>query len=141
YYDRVVTYDNLDELGSDELAVVDFAGNDETLGKIAELVGDQLKSTIIVGFTHRLDPESGMTELADGREFFFLPAWIVKRKEDWGPMEFFKRSDQAWEAFAPTANEWLTIEEHVGTEAIKAAYESVLSGESRPDVGHILAFG
>jgi NADPH:quinone reductase-like Zn-dependent oxidoreductase len=140
YYDRVVSYDDLESIGDSPIVVIDFAGNDETLDGIAEFAGDQLKRTVIVGVTHWQDRESSLTEMAPGREFFFLPSWIIKRQEDWGPTEFIERSEKTWEDFAPTVNGWLEIEEHTGLDEITAAYQSVLSGESKPDVGHILEF-
>lgn len=140
YYDRVIPYDQLDQLGDVPLMVVDFAGNDETLAGIEEHAGDQLKYTVNVGVTHWQDRDRTMTEVTPGREFFFLPTWIVKRREDWGPTGFFERSDEAWKVFSPTASNWLRIEEHTGVEDIADAYQSVLSGDSAPDVGHILQF-
>lgn len=140
YYDRVVSYDEIDEMGDSKELVLDFAGNDSTLEEIENFAGANLLRTVIVGVTHWQDRESSMTEMPAGRELFFLPTWVEKRRSDWGPSEFFERSGQAWETFAPTVNDWLQIEEHTGVEAIDAVYQSVLSGDSRPDVGHILQF-
>lgn len=140
YYDRVVSYDRIDQLGGSPTLVIDFAGNDATLEALAEFAGENLKRTVIVGVTHWQDRTGSLTDVTPGREFFFLPTWIEKRRLDWGPSEFFERSATAWESFEPTAKEWLQIEEHTGVEAIDAAYQSVLSGERRPDVGHILQF-
>lgn len=140
YYDRVISYDQIAGIGDSPLLAIDFAGNDATLDAIKEFAGHNLKRTVVVGVTHWQDSKSNLTDMAPGQEFFFLPVWIEKRRADWGAKEFFKRSDSAWESFAPTVNQWLRIEEHVGIEAIDAAYQSVLSGESQPDVGHILQF-
>lgn len=140
YYDRVVSYDKIDEIGQSSTLVIDFAGNDATLDAIAAFAGEKLKRAVIVGVTHWQDRESSLTEMPPGREFFFLPTWIEKRRLDWGAGEFFERSEKTWESFAPTVDAWLQFEEHTGADAIAAAYQSVLSGESRPDVGHILQF-
>lgn len=140
YFDRVVSYDDLTELGDSPTVVIDFAGNDQILDGIADAAGDQLQRTVIVGVTHWQDRESSLTGLGPGREFFFLPTWIERRREDWGPTEFIERSEKAWESFAPTVSDWLQIERHTGFDSIAEAYRSVLSGESRPDVGHILRF-
>lgn len=140
YYDRVVAYDQIDEIGDSPTLVIDFAGNDSTLDAIAAFAGEKLKRTVIVGVTHWQDRESSLTEMPSGREFFFLPTWIEKRRLDWGSTEFFERNEHAWKAFAPTVEDWLHIEVHTGVDAIDAAYKSVLSGDSRPDVGHILQF-
>jgi NADPH:quinone reductase-like Zn-dependent oxidoreductase len=140
YYDRVVSYDEIAEIGDSPLLAIDFAGNDATLDAIKAFAGNNLKHTVVVGVTHWQDSESNLMDDAPGQEFFFLPVWIEKRRMDWGPKEFFEQSGKAWDAFAPTVHDWLRIEEHTGVEAIDAAYQSVLSGNSQPDVGHILEF-
>lgn len=140
YYDRVVSYDEIDQIGDSRLVVIDFSGNSAALNQIEEFAGDRLQRTVVVGMTDWNNHEGSFTEMPPGREFFFLPTWIEKRRLDWGKTEFFSRSDKAWDAFAPTVDAWLEIEEHTGVEAIDAAYQLVLSGEGRPDVGHILQF-
>lgn len=140
YYDRVVAYDKIDEIGDSPLLVIDFAGNDATLDAIEAFAGERLRRTVVVGVTHWQDRGGELSAMPAGREFFFLPTWIEKRRLDWGPSEFFERSEKAWQSFAPTVDAWLELEEHTGVDAITSAYQSVLSGASRPDVGHILQF-
>jgi hypothetical protein len=140
YYDQVLTYDQLNEIGSEALVLVDLAGNESILTGIAEATGDALLRTIIVGGTHWEDRERSLTESPPGTELFFLPTWIEKRRADWGPTKFLENSDEAWEEFTPTTDSWLRISEHHGTEEIEAVYANVLSGKSRPDIGFILAF-
>ncbi|MGH2906799.1 MAG: DUF2855 family protein [Solirubrobacterales bacterium] len=140
YYDRVVAYDDLAELEDDSQILVDFAGNESILNGVAEQVGDQLRRTVIVGATHWQDRERELTDLPPGSDFFFLPIWIEKRRADWGPTEFFERSDSAWNAFAPTTEGWLTIQESRGVDGIETVYRSTLSGECRPETGHVLQF-
>jgi hypothetical protein len=141
YYDRVVSYDSLSDIGDGNLLLVDFAGNGAILDGVEEFAGERLLRTVIVGGTHWEDRERSMTATSARTELFFLPTWIVKRNEDWGPGALIERGDAAWETFAPTTESWLTLEEHTGLEAIEATYQAVLAGESRPDVGHILEFG
>ncbi|MBJ7353752.1 MAG: DUF2855 family protein [Thermoleophilaceae bacterium] len=141
YYDRVVSYDDLSAIGEKPFILIDFAGNGAVLDAIEEFAGDRLLRTIIVGGTHWEDRERSLTAMSAGTELFFLPTWIVKRSEDWGPTSFMERGEAEWEVFAPTTETWLTLEEHTGLEGIENAYQLVLAGESRPDVGHILEFG
>jgi hypothetical protein len=140
YYDRVVTYDHLADIGKEPQVLVDLAGNESILTEIAELAGDQLRQTVLVGATHWEERERDLNELLPGTEFFFLPSWIEKRRADWGPVEFFERSEAAWAEFAPTVNSWMRIEEHDGVEEIDAVYKDVLAGKNRPDVGFVVQF-
>lgn len=140
YYDRVLTYEDLSEIGENEFALIDFAGNGAILDSIEEFAGDKLLRVIVVGVTHWDDRERESTASAKLTELFFLPTWIVKRGEDWGPTAFIERGEAAWETFAPTTESWLTLEEHTGLHEIEETYQLVLAGDSRPDVGHILEF-
>lgn len=140
YFDRVISYDDLSEIGDDEFVLIDFAGNGALLDGIEEFAGDKLLRTIVVGVTHWDDRERDIAASTDRSELFFLPSWIVKRSEDWGPTAFIERGEAVWDAFAPTTEGWLTLEEHTGLDAIAKAYQAVLAGDSRPDVGHILQF-
>jgi hypothetical protein len=140
YYDRVVSYDNLSELGDETIVLIDFAGNGEILTGVEEFAGDKLLRTVIVGGTHWEDRERSLTASAPKTEFFFLPTWIVKRSEDWGPAAFIARGEKAFESFAPTTESWLKLEEHTGVDEIGAAYQAVLRGDTPPDIGHILQF-
>lgn len=141
YYDRVISYDELSAIGDDPFVLIDFAGNGALLDKIEKFAEDRLVRTIVVGVTHWDDRERDITATGANTEMFFLPAWLLKRADDWGPTAFMERGEAEWEKFAPTTESWLSLEEHSGLEELEVAYQLVLAGESRPDVGHILEFG
>lgn len=141
YYDRVLAYDSLSDIGNGPITVVDISGDDALLDRLTEHATDNLLKLIVLGATHWQDRERSLLNPRPGSEFFFLPTWILKRNEDWGSTRFFELAEQAWRDFAPTTESWLTIEEHVGVEQISAVYASVLAGESRPDRGYALSFG
>lgn len=140
YYDRALSYDSLSDLGNGPIVLVDLAGVDTLLDRISEHATDNLLKTVSLGATHWQDRTRSLAESRPGSELFFLPTWIIKRREDWGPSEFFERSDAAWADFAPTTDSWMTIEERVGAEAISEVYASMLAGKSRPEVGFALSF-
>jgi hypothetical protein len=140
YYDRVLTYDEIDQVGTDPQIVMDLAGNESILESVTENAGDQLLRTVIVGGTHWQEREGSLTSSPEGTELFFLPSWIEKRAAEWGPAELFARGDKAWEDFVPTTDSWLRIEEHVGVDEINTVYQDVLAGNNRPDVGLVLEF-
>jgi hypothetical protein len=75
---------------------------------------------------------------------FFAPAQIKKRIEEWGGAEFGKRMVQAWVNFTDTVKQstptWLSIQQHVGADAVTQAYAQVLSGRGDPRLGHVLSF-
>jgi hypothetical protein len=140
YYDRVLSYGEVDGIADSDFALIDFAGNGKLLTEIEHVAGERLLRTVIVGGTHWDQRERSLTSGGAATEFFFLPTWIEKRREDWGSAEFMRRGEEAWETFSPTTKAWLRIEEHVGPAEIIDAYRAVLTGGAQPDVGLMLAF-
>lgn len=140
YYDRVLTYDSLSDVGNGPIVVVDLAGDEAFLSRLAEHAGDNLVKTVILGATHWQARERNLAAPREGSELFFLPSWIVKRADDWGQALFFEKSAAAWSEFAPTTDAWMTIDERVGADAIAEVYRSVLAGDSPPDRGYALTF-
>jgi len=140
YYDQVVLYDDFEAARIAAPAVlVDFAGDKTLIARIHTALGDGLKYSCLVGLTHWEDFAPGGEPLPGPEPvFFFAPDRIRKRREDWGAEGFQSRHDAAWKAFAADTGRWLTIETHEGPDAARAAYLSVLSGESRPDRGVIV---
>ncbi|WP_076999623.1 DUF2855 family protein [Variovorax sp. KK3] len=145
-YHRVLAYDELDQVPADVPCVyIDFAGNGE-LRRAIHTRFTQLRHDCVIGGTHveQLAPPGSAKDLPGPRAaFFFAPAQIKKRTEEWGADGFGQRMVQAWQAFiaevAQPATPWLLPEHHDGTAAAQAAYAQVLSGRGDPRVGHILS--
>jgi hypothetical protein len=145
-YHRVLAYEELDQVAADVPCVyVDFAGNGE-LRRAIHTRFPQLRHDCVIGGTHveQLAPAGTAKDLPGPRAaFFFAPAQIKKRTEEWGADGFGQRMVQAWQGFlakvAQPATPWLTAEHHDGAEAVQAAYAQVLSGRGDPRIGHILS--
>ncbi|GAA4350622.1 DUF2855 family protein [Variovorax defluvii] len=145
-YHRVLGYDELDQLAADTPCVyIDFAGN----GKLRRAIHtrfSQLRHDCVIGGTHveQLAPPGTAKELPGPRAtFFFAPAQIKKRTEEWGPDVFGQRMVQAWQGFiekvAQPGAPWLVAQHHDGAAAVQAAYAQVLGGHGDPRIGHILS--
>lgn len=141
YYDRVLEYDSLSDLGNGPIVLVDLAGDDALIDRIADHATDNLLKTVVLGATHWQDRERSLSSPRPGSELFFLPAWVIKRRDDWGPTEFFERSDAAWQAFQPTTESWMAMDERIGSKQIAEVYGAALRGELAPDHGYALSFG
>lgn len=145
-YHRVLAYEELDQVAADAPCVyIDFAGNGE-LRRAVHTRFSQLRHDCVIGGTHveQLAPGGSAKELPGPRAtFFFAPAQIKKRTEEWGGDEFGRRMVQAWQGFiakvAQPATPWLVVERHDGPAAVQAAYAQVLSGRGNPRTGHILS--
>lgn len=145
-YDRVLAYEELDQIAADTACVyVDFAGNG-ALRRAVHTRFANLKYSSSIGGTH-------VEQLAAGgagkdtpgprATLFFAPAQIKKRTAEWGAETFGRRMVAAWHAFTAKVTDgkapWLHAEHHEGPAAVQAAYAAVLAGKGDPRTGHILS--
>ena len=142
-YDRVLTYDQLNQIAAKAPCIyVDFAGN-AAFRKALHTHCQGLVYSSSIGGTH-------VTALGGGRDLpgpkptlFFAPAQIKKRSQEWSPQVLNQRLVQAWQAFAArVANPgqpWLLVRQHTGADAVRTAYAEVLAGRGDPRLGHMLA--
>ena len=142
-YSRVLTYDELDQVAADAACVyVDFAGNAGFRKAVHARFAD-LKYSCSIGGTHVEQLGSGRDLAGPRPMLFFAPAQIKKRVGEWGGTEFGKRLVVAWQGFTAKVTDakapWLVVEQHVGADAVVAAYAQVLAGRGDPRVGHVLS--
>lgn len=140
-YDEVVLYDELDRLpglAPGGAVMVDMAGNGDVVAGVHEGLRDQLKYSCTVGATH-WDAAPQPTSLPGPKpEFFFAPARIVKRTEDWGGAGLQDRIASAWKEFAAMSDGWMEIKRHTGEAALERVYREVLGGSLDPRDGHVI---
>ena len=142
-YHRVLAYDQLDTLPADTPCVyVDFAGN-AALRLAVHSRFTALAHSSSIGGTHVQQLGGGRNLPGPRATLFFAPAQVKKRSADWGPGEFNKRLMTAWHGFraqvAQPAAPWLVVRQHVGAQAVAAAYADVLGGKGDPRLGHVLS--
>ncbi len=142
-YDEVVLYDDLDRIpeiiGQDGAVMVDMAGNGEVVAGVHERLRDALKYSCTVGATHWESKPRPSDLPGPTPEFFFAPARIVKRTQDWGGAGLQQRLGASWQEFVAFSDRWLMITRHRGPEALERVYREVLSGALDPRDGHILS--
>ncbi len=120
---------------------VDFAGSPEVVSDVHHSLGDRLVHSAVVGSTHQATGAVGPGRLPGPRPtFFFAPDRVRRRSKDWGNAAFNARIQTALEGFI-TANDWLQVSTHTGSDGLEAIYRTVLSGEARPEAGHMVAPG
>jgi hypothetical protein len=139
-YDEVVTYDRVTSLPSEAPVVfVDMAGNSALRSALHHHFGDQMKSSVRVGLTHRAtEPDEGELPGAKPR-WFSAPDQIRKRAREWGPGGIEQRFGAAWSGFVPMLENCLTVVESHGTEAVRRIYLDTLKGRIPPEQGHMLS--
>ncbi len=142
-YHRVLTYDQLDQIGADAPCVyVDFAGN-AAFRKAVHQHCRNLKFSSSIGGTHVAELGSGKDLPGPKPTLFFAPAQIKKRSGEWGAQGLGQRLLQSWHGFIAAVSNpsqpWLTVQHHVGPDAVQAAYLQVLSGKGDARLGHMLS--
>lgn len=140
-YDRVVAYDAIDTLEAGVASVfVDMSGDGAVVTAVHQHFGDQVKASIGVGATH-WGADRAPRDLPGARPvFFFAPAQIAKRDQDWGAGVLMRRAVEANIAACATLSARMAVTEATGAAAIAAAYAAMVAGKTPPDRGVILAF-
>lgn len=139
-YDTVLTYDALDALPELRTAYVDIAGNRDIVHAVHTRLGERIGHSMIVGGAHhdhetQVAPDAPLPGPAP--EFFFAPAQVAKRTEDWGREGIAERVGEAWAAFSAWTDGWLRVSHARGADGVGAVYQDLLAGRIDPRAGHI----
>jgi hypothetical protein len=139
YYDRVLSYDDLESLEVvAHSAYLDFSGNAGLRERIHNHLGDTLLSSTVVGAAdwEHLTPPGGNAELPGPTpELFFAPTRIAKRNEDWGAADVRGRVAADQNRFIDSSAAWLSIRSASGPEGIAATWQAMIAGEVDPSEG------
>ena len=138
YYDEVLHYDEVESLPADAPTVfVDMAGNAEVVRALHQHLGDSMRYNCVVGATHW--DRGGRSDDLPGAEpkFFFAPAQIVKRSNEWGPAAFQERLGGDWKQFCTASDAWLRVQRSVGPDAVQRVFLDTLDGKTEPRDGHV----
>lgn len=143
-YEKVVTYDALDEMDSEVAAVYcDVAGDPTLTRALRQQLGASLLLEVGVGVTHQQVAGIGTLETTgEGARgvVFFAPDQMRKRTGDWGRDGLDERFAEAWAAFAPVVEGWVDVVERAGPEALEQTWCEVQSGATSPRSGHVVVF-
>jgi Protein of unknown function (DUF2855) len=134
-YDAVLAYDELGHLDAPGGALlVDFAGDRALLRRVHERLGDALRRSIMVGFTHRQLEGDEAPVPGPVPEFFFAPDEIARRGREFG-----LRYAEAWRDFAPVTERTMRIERVTDGDELVRVYRDLLQGSADPAVGYVVS--
>jgi len=138
-YAEVFAYEAVEEIAQRPAVFVDMAGNAEVTRRLHEHLASKLRYSQRIGGTHW--DAGGENEDMPGPEpeFFFAPAQIAKRSEDWGPQGLQERLGASLRAFMESSRKWLQVQQGYGREAVEQTFHATREGNARPDRGHILS--
>jgi hypothetical protein len=139
-YDRVVGYEARSSIPAQPAVFVDIAGDGAVRAAVHRHLGDALKHSARVGFTHWNALDATETTLPGPLpKLFFTPDHILKRGQEWGTELLGLRLSEAWRAFLGYVKPWLVIEHTYGNEGVERVYQEVLCGRTPPENAHIVS--
>ncbi|MDF1728269.1 MAG: DUF2855 family protein [Sulfitobacter sp.] len=138
--DNILTYKEIAGIGQVPSVYVDMSGNAEVKVALHAHLADNLRHSAAVGISHwdQFDPTRALEGVKP--QFFFAPAQIAKRREEWGPGEIERRITAAWKRLAADASDWMEIKVHKGVEQAAEVYDSLARGTANPRDGHVIRF-
>ncbi|MEM9566598.1 MAG: DUF2855 family protein [Actinomycetota bacterium] len=138
-YDRVITYDEGDQLDpSTRTGMVDMAGNPDVVAAVHRHLGEAIAFSVTVGATHWESRSGEPTPLPGPTpEFFFAPSQAAKKTEEWGPEELQSRMDTAYRSLVDQSEGWLRVEHRQGAAGIEATHRDLIEGRADPTSGFV----
>lgn len=136
--DSVVTYDDIDSIAQVPSVYVDMAGNAQVKATLHSHLKDQMKHSAAVGISHWDQFNPGVELEGVKPEFFFAPAQIAKRRDEWGPGEIDRRIGEAFMRLATEASDWMDIKVHQGLDKAPDIYSALAAGQADPKEGHVV---
>jgi hypothetical protein len=134
-YNAVLSYDQLGELSAPGGAVLlDFAGDRTLIRKLHEQLGEELRRSLLVGFTHRQAEADEAPLPGPAAEFFFAPDEMARRGRELG-----QRYAAAWREFAHVAKRTMRIERVTDGAELVRIYRDLLEGRADPAVGYVVS--
>ncbi len=138
-YDNCITYDAIQQIDvSVPTVIVDMSGNNQLLGQLHTLLGDNMQFCINVGLTHWDETAANEGVIAERSEFFFAPTHIQKRIKDWGAEGFEQKSASFFAATAKKSRSWLKLKKLTGLQGQSTVYADVCAGHIAADEGIII---
>lgn len=127
--DQTATYDEIESLNEVTTAFVDMAGDGPIRARLHHHLGDNMKTSQVVGMTH-WDSEHIKERLPGSKPtFFFTPAQIDKRSKDWGPGVLEQKGYVASAGLVMKLKDQLKLEFHQGAEACASIWADMLDNK------------
>jgi hypothetical protein len=140
--DDVKTYDQIDALdAASPAAFVDMAGNAAVISAVHGRFGDNLKFSTGVGATHWEAPRFRGEGAAVPHNFFFAPAQLMKREQEWGPGEVIRRAQREAMRMARELRGVMRMQSVTGAAAVASGFARLVRNEVPADVGISARFG
>lgn len=139
-YNKVLGYDELDELEAEASVSVDFAGNGATLARVHVAVGDDLKYSCLVGVTDWQNRGGfGERDITGPKPvLFFAPDHVASMIGEVGSKGFQLAVAESWLGFVKNAAQLVKIAPIEGLIHVIPAWEAAVKGQTRADTAIVV---
>ncbi|MCL4116057.1 UNVERIFIED_CONTAM: hypothetical protein GTU68_007459 [Idotea baltica] len=138
-YDTVLSYDYIENIDiTKSTLIVDMSGNGVLMGKLHTQLGDQMKHTMFVGYTHWMNAQKKTGIKKERISRFFVPMHAQERIKEWGISEFNKRTNDFINDAVRKSSSWLSIRTLKGLENLDEIHPQVCIGQANPKEGIII---
>jgi hypothetical protein len=138
-YDRVINYGAEADIEKQASIYVDMSGDAGVIGAVHRGLGSQLKASVSVGLTHWDAPTNKEALPGPRPEFFFAPAQIAKREQEWGHGVIMERATQASAEIAGATAQHTLIEHQRGASALRTAWLELLDNRAPAQRGLLMS--
>lgn len=138
--DEVLVYDEIARLDASlPTALVDMSGSAPIVRAVHEHVGERVVASCLVGATH-WEARRHRGELPGATPtFFFAPAQVAKRDQDWGPGQLLQRAFAESARISTEMRGRLSIVHTAGAECCRRVLDEMVAGKVPPDRGLMLS--
>lgn len=135
-YDQVLSYDDITAIdASKPTALIDMSGNAKVITAVHNHLGDNVKTSAIVGATHWDQPRQSEPLPGARPTMFFAPGQIQKRDQEKGAGALMAEALEAWGAMTDGLGGNLNFEHHAGPAASLSIWLDTVKGEVDPSRG------
>jgi hypothetical protein len=139
-YDEVIAYEDIAAVpAAAPIVSIDMAGNGTVLAAVHAHFGAQLEHSMAVGRSHHQVPLRAAPLTGPKPAFFFAPAQVKKRVQDWGSRGYQQRVSAALHGFIASSAQWLHVQRSSGTAEAAVVWREVHAGRVAPGVGHVVS--
>ncbi len=138
-YDEVHAYSDIAQIPDLATVLVDIGGDARHRADIHRRLANDLKYSVLAGFTHwDALGDSDATLPGPKPEFFFTPDHILRLRTEWGMPLLRDRLDESWRAFLAFVDPWLRYEHTTTQTGVERVYRDVLAGTVPASKAHLL---
>jgi len=138
-YDKLVTYDDLEGVAADiPTLLIDMSGRIETINDLYHKLGDAFISWIQIGRTHWTKPRSRSIVPKEKVDFFFAPAHMIKKQEEWGKEVYDAALANFVKGSAAKITTWMSYKSYSSLDQLAKAHHRLAEGSVPPQEAIII---